>query len=149
MGTPDYDEVPLHRRPLLVVAVLATCAAVGVGFTGDDELRILLPAGLGLLWAAAYRAQPAEGVRSARRQQPGTFVVQRPAAPEARMRPEITRPPSSHAPSAAVADAAGRGKVAKVERVKYGLPDLPTAAVRKPKRKRRGGDEGGKPTLGL
>ena len=146
MQNRDAQQVPPHRRPTLVVAVIATAAAIAVGLIGDDERLLLIPAALGLLWAAAYRAHASESLRSRRAPQ-GSIVVRRNPTPEPRRRNEMPPTSSGHSPSAVVGATRVVDKTL-VKRVAHGMPlALSREGKAKKKMRRGGGDEG--PNLGL
>ena len=160
MADPRLQSVPPLRRPLFLLACIVTLGALAVGFSGTDERLLLAPAAVALVWATAYRAQPNESVRELRGTPAGVVVVRRPPPSGPRRRTEMPPTPSEYAPSAAVAQARAKSKDGRplIKRVTYGLPDRPAAPAstknddtgsKGKRRKKKGGDEGGKPTLGL
>ena len=151
MNLRDQVETPPHRRPLLMLATIATVAFTLLGLGGADDRLVLVPLGLGLLWFAAYRAQLSERFPKSASSAPESIVVRRAPVPQPRRRTEMPPTPSSFAPSAAVEAARARSSGRPLVReVSIGLPEQPAPSRPKRRSKRRKeGDGGGKPTLGL
>ncbi len=154
MVDSQFRSVPPLRRPLLLLAIVVTAIALGLGFTGTDERLLLVPAAVTLVWAAAYRAQPEESVRRFRSASQGVVVVRRTPPVGPRPRREVPPTSSEFAPAAAVAYSQAKSASGKlIKPYSVGLPDRPAAPEKEEKRRRRrkgkGGEGGGKPTLGL
>ena len=162
MADPNFAPVSPLRRPTLLLAIVGSAVALGLGLAGTDERALIAPAVVTLLWAAAYRAQATESVRpqtGVRR--PGTVMVHRNEPSPARQRTLTPPTPSRLSPAAAVAASEersrdersrkGEGDRPRVKPVTYGIPEKSTSAVKQKRRARgkRRGASGGDPTLGL
>ena len=104
MADPNFAPVSPLRRPTLLLAIVGSAVALGLGLAGTDERALIAPAVVTLLWAAAYRAQATESVRpqtGVRR--PGTVMVHRNEPSPARQRTLTPPTPSRLSPAAAVA----------------------------------------------
>ena len=157
MADPNLEPVSPLRRPTLLLAIVGSAIALGIGVAGTDERALLAPAVVTLLWAAAYRAQANESARlhsGVRRQ--GTVMVRRNEPSPARQRRLMPPTPSRLSPAAAVTASGEKsrkeeGDRPRVKPVTYGIPEKPTNATKEKRRSRgkRRGTSGGDPTLGL
>lgn len=157
MADPDFGPISPLRRPTLLLAIVGSAIALGLGLAGTDERALLAPAVVTLLWAAAYRAQASESARpETGGRRPGTVMVRRNEPTPARQRRLMPPTPSRLSPAAAVAASDEKtrksdGDRPRVKPVTYGIPETPTSETKQKRRARgkRRGKSGGDPTLGL
>jgi hypothetical protein len=157
MADPDREPVSPLRRPTLLLAIVGSAIALGLGLAGTDERALLTPAVVTLLWVAAYRAQANESARFGETgRRAGAVVVRRNEPSPARQRRLMPPTPSRLSPAAAVAASGeksnkGADDRPRVKPVTYGIPEKPTGEAKQKRRVRgkRRGKPGGDPTLGL